>query len=163
MVQSGLDGHTVCIRGGNAANEGLFCMQINNKKKKTGVIAPKKFVQRLKRDNELFRSYMHQVQPATAVSERTAPYQSRHQHAATCCCRMHTSSCTSSSMRYLKCLKNPKRKSVVLLRMAAQHRQMANSRLQRLGCMSFSKERWSMKCDACNVRQSPAEKRHSMT
>lgn len=45
-------------------------MQINTKKKKTGVIAPKKFVQRLKRDNELFRSYMHQVQPETAMSER---------------------------------------------------------------------------------------------
>lgn len=43
------------------AHAGPFCMQITNKKKKTGVIAPKKFVQRLKRDNELFRSYMHQV------------------------------------------------------------------------------------------------------
>lgn len=36
-------------------------MQIQTSKKKTGVIAPKKFVARLKRDNELFRSYMHQV------------------------------------------------------------------------------------------------------
>eukprot|EP00775_Hariotina_reticulata_P006121 gene6121-6360_t len=35
-------------------------MQIQTSKKKTGVIPPKKFVQRLKRDNELFRSYMHQ-------------------------------------------------------------------------------------------------------
>lgn len=35
-------------------------VQINSQKKKTGVIPPKKFVQRLKRDNELFRSYMHQ-------------------------------------------------------------------------------------------------------
>jgi hypothetical protein len=26
----------------------------------TGVLAPKKFIQRLKRDNELFRSFMHQ-------------------------------------------------------------------------------------------------------
>eukprot|EP00879_Flechtneria_rotunda_P002834 GHRR01003047.1.p1 GENE.GHRR01003047.1~~GHRR01003047.1.p1 ORF type:complete len:435 (+),score=163.33 GHRR01003047.1:149-1453(+) len=34
--------------------------QIQNTKKKTGVIPPKKFVTRLKRDNELFRSYMHQ-------------------------------------------------------------------------------------------------------
>ncbi|KAL3139205.1 Ubiquitin carboxyl-terminal hydrolase 4 [Trebouxia sp. C0010 RCD-2024] len=34
--------------------------EITSKKKKTGVIAPKRFVQRLKRDNELFRSYMHQ-------------------------------------------------------------------------------------------------------
>lgn len=36
-------------------------MQIHSQKKKSGVIAPKRFVQRLKRDNELFRSYMHQV------------------------------------------------------------------------------------------------------
>ncbi|KAH9316845.1 hypothetical protein KI387_018614, partial [Taxus chinensis] len=35
-------------------------MQINSQKKKTGVIAPKRFVQRVKKENELFRSYMHQ-------------------------------------------------------------------------------------------------------
>ncbi len=35
--------------------------QIQSQKRKTGIIAPKRFVQRLKRDNELFRSYMHQV------------------------------------------------------------------------------------------------------
>ncbi|KAK9815432.1 hypothetical protein WJX72_003636 [[Myrmecia] bisecta] len=35
-------------------------LQIHNQKKKTGIITPKRFVQRLKRDNELFRSYMHQ-------------------------------------------------------------------------------------------------------
>lgn len=34
--------------------------QISASKKKSGNIAPKKFVSRLKRDNELFRSYMHQ-------------------------------------------------------------------------------------------------------
>ncbi|KAG4920130.1 hypothetical protein AAZX31_18G016400 [Glycine max] len=34
--------------------------QISSQKKKTGVIAPKRFVQRLKKQNELFRSYMHQ-------------------------------------------------------------------------------------------------------
>ncbi|KAJ7294344.1 hypothetical protein O6H91_Y264700 [Diphasiastrum complanatum] len=34
--------------------------QINSQKKKTGVIAPKRFVQRVKKQNELFRSYMHQ-------------------------------------------------------------------------------------------------------
>ncbi|KAE7998074.1 hypothetical protein FH972_002652 [Carpinus fangiana] len=33
---------------------------IYSQKKKTGVIAPKRFVQRLKKQNELFRSYMHQ-------------------------------------------------------------------------------------------------------
>lgn len=38
-------------------------LQIQNTKKKTGVIPPKKFVQRLKRDNEQFCSYMHQVHP----------------------------------------------------------------------------------------------------
>lgn len=36
-------------------------VQISSQKKKTGVIAPKRFVQRLKKQNELFRSYMHQV------------------------------------------------------------------------------------------------------
>lgn len=36
-------------------------LQITSQKKKTGVIAPKRFVQRVKKQNELFRSYMHQV------------------------------------------------------------------------------------------------------
>ncbi|KAG2542840.1 hypothetical protein PVAP13_9NG817500 [Panicum virgatum] len=35
-------------------------LQISNQKKKTGVIAPKRFIQRLKKQNEIFRSYMHQ-------------------------------------------------------------------------------------------------------
>ncbi|KAG9135268.1 hypothetical protein Leryth_015173 [Lithospermum erythrorhizon] len=35
-------------------------IQISSQKKKTGVIAPKRFVQRLKKQNEIFRSYMHQ-------------------------------------------------------------------------------------------------------
>ncbi|KAK3150721.1 hypothetical protein QOZ80_3AG0236830 [Eleusine coracana subsp. coracana] len=34
--------------------------QISSQKKKTGVIAPKRFIQRLKKQNEIFRSYMHQ-------------------------------------------------------------------------------------------------------
>ncbi|XP_039144611.1 ubiquitin carboxyl-terminal hydrolase 4-like [Dioscorea cayenensis subsp. rotundata] len=34
--------------------------QISSQKKKTGVIAPKRFVQRVKKENELFRGYMHQ-------------------------------------------------------------------------------------------------------
>ncbi|GIL87907.1 hypothetical protein Vretimale_6301 [Volvox reticuliferus] len=34
--------------------------QINSSKKKTGVVSPKKFVNRLRRDNELFRGHMHQ-------------------------------------------------------------------------------------------------------
>ena len=33
-------------------------------RKRLGVLAPKRFVQRLKRDNELFRSFMHQVRIA---------------------------------------------------------------------------------------------------
>ena len=38
----------------------LRCAQISSQKRKTGVIAPKRFVARLKKDNELFRSFMHQ-------------------------------------------------------------------------------------------------------
>ncbi|KAJ8453044.1 hypothetical protein Cgig2_014807 [Carnegiea gigantea] len=34
--------------------------QISSQKKKTGVIAPKRFVQRVRKENELFRGYMHQ-------------------------------------------------------------------------------------------------------
>ena len=36
-------------------------VQINSAKKRTGAVAPKNFVNRLKKDNELFRSYQHQV------------------------------------------------------------------------------------------------------
>ncbi|KAL8167444.1 hypothetical protein V2J09_008943 [Rumex salicifolius] len=35
-------------------------LQISSQRKKTGILAPKRFVQRLKKQNELFRSYMHQ-------------------------------------------------------------------------------------------------------
>ena len=35
--------------------------QISSAKKRTGAVAPKKFVNRLKFDNELFRSFQHQV------------------------------------------------------------------------------------------------------
>ncbi|GMH21371.1 hypothetical protein Nepgr_023213 [Nepenthes gracilis] len=34
--------------------------QISSRKKKTGVISPKRFVQRVRKENELFRGYMHQ-------------------------------------------------------------------------------------------------------
>ncbi|WOK97636.1 ubiquitin carboxyl-terminal hydrolase 3 [Canna indica] len=34
--------------------------QISSQKKKTGIISPRRFVQRVKKENELFRSYMHQ-------------------------------------------------------------------------------------------------------
>jgi ubiquitin carboxyl-terminal hydrolase 12/46 len=52
--------------GGAAGETLLTCLadlfhQIVAAKKRTGVISPKRFVQRLKRDNEAFRSYMHQV------------------------------------------------------------------------------------------------------
>ena len=36
-------------------------MQIHAQKKKTGLVSPRKFVQRVKAENELFSSYMHQV------------------------------------------------------------------------------------------------------
>lgn len=43
----------------------LLCLgdlfsSIHNQRKKTGVVAPKKFVQKLRKENELFRSFMHQ-------------------------------------------------------------------------------------------------------
>ena len=38
--------------------------QISTQKRRTGVIAPKRFVARVKKDNELFRSFMHQAPPA---------------------------------------------------------------------------------------------------
>ncbi|KAL8060984.1 hypothetical protein ABFX02_02G059600 [Erythranthe guttata] len=34
--------------------------QISSQKKKTGVVAPKRFVQRLRKENDVFRGYMHQ-------------------------------------------------------------------------------------------------------
>ena len=43
-------------------------LQIHSQKRRTGVIAPKRFVQRLKKDNELFRSYMHQVRETLSLS-----------------------------------------------------------------------------------------------
>ncbi|XP_010926298.1 ubiquitin carboxyl-terminal hydrolase 4 [Elaeis guineensis] len=51
--------------GGEAEDNLLTCLadlftQISSQKKKTGVIAPKRFVQRVKKQNEIFRSYMHQ-------------------------------------------------------------------------------------------------------
>eukprot|EP00899_Mesostigma_viride_P029547 jgi/Mesvir1/9778/Mv12412-RA.1 len=55
--------------GGTTAGEDgenlLVCLgelfaEISNHKKKTGVIAPRRFISCLKKENELFRSYMHQ-------------------------------------------------------------------------------------------------------
>ena len=40
-----------------------YVLQIHTHKRKTGVLSPKRFINRLKRDNELFRGYMHQVIP----------------------------------------------------------------------------------------------------
>lgn len=50
---------------GDAEENLLTCLaelfsQIGSQKKKTGVIAPKRFVQRVKKQNELFRGYAHQ-------------------------------------------------------------------------------------------------------
>lgn len=44
----------------------LMCVsQVHTQKKKSGVISPKKFVLRVKRDNEQFCNYMHQVISST--------------------------------------------------------------------------------------------------
>ena len=51
---------TIMTWSGQALTE-LVGLQIHSQRKRTGVLAPKRFVQRLKKDNELFRSYMHQV------------------------------------------------------------------------------------------------------
>jgi hypothetical protein len=53
--------HFLCLPEALLSLSHSCVLQIQNSKKKTGVIPPKKFVARLKRDNELFRSYMHQV------------------------------------------------------------------------------------------------------
>ncbi|CAN6479865.1 unnamed protein product [Victoria cruziana] len=50
---------------GDAEETLLTCLadlftQISSQKKKTGVIAPKRFVQKVRKQNELFRGYMHQ-------------------------------------------------------------------------------------------------------
>ena len=42
-------------------------VQIAHHKKKHGVISPKRLIGRLRRDNELFRSYMHQASPTCAA------------------------------------------------------------------------------------------------
>ncbi|XP_024535352.1 ubiquitin carboxyl-terminal hydrolase 3 isoform X1 [Selaginella moellendorffii] len=47
---------SICSQG----DVSILPFQINSQKKKTGVIAPKRFVQRVKKQHELFRSYMHQ-------------------------------------------------------------------------------------------------------
>ncbi|XP_042456588.1 ubiquitin carboxyl-terminal hydrolase 4-like [Zingiber officinale] len=60
-----LDYYTNNKNNGDAEENLLTCLadlftQISSQKKKTGVIAPKRFVQRVKKQNEYFRSYMHQ-------------------------------------------------------------------------------------------------------
>lgn len=50
---------------GDAEENILTCLadlftQISSQKKKTGVISPRRFVQRVKKQNEFFRSYLHQ-------------------------------------------------------------------------------------------------------
>jgi ubiquitin C-terminal hydrolase len=47
--------HAACAR--------LLCrlaVQISTAKKRTSVVAPKRFIQRLRKDNELFRGHQHQ-------------------------------------------------------------------------------------------------------
>ncbi|KAK3002137.1 hypothetical protein RJ639_022318 [Escallonia herrerae] len=60
-----LEYYTTNKSPGDAEENLLTClaelfMQISTQKKKTGVVAPKRFVQRVKKQNELFRGYMHQ-------------------------------------------------------------------------------------------------------
>ena len=50
-------------------------MQIHSHKRKTGVLSPKRFINRLKRDNELFRGYMHQVLVTSAPTSRQLLWQ----------------------------------------------------------------------------------------
>ncbi|KAK2982332.1 hypothetical protein RJ640_009029 [Escallonia rubra] len=60
-----LEYYTTNKSPGDAEENLLTCLaelftQISTQKKKTGVVAPKRFVQRVKKQNELFRGYMHQ-------------------------------------------------------------------------------------------------------
>ncbi|MQL83041.1 hypothetical protein Taro_015534 [Colocasia esculenta] len=60
-----LDYHANNKNTGEAEENLLTCLadlftQISSQKKKTGVIGPKRFVQRVKKQHDLFRSYMHQ-------------------------------------------------------------------------------------------------------
>ena len=46
----------------------LVNVQISSQKRRTGVVSPKRFIQRLKRDREQFRSYdEHQVNAAESA------------------------------------------------------------------------------------------------
>lgn len=50
-----------------------WAVQISTHKKKLGVMAPKRLIGRLRRDNELFRSYMHQARlPASHLPSSLA-------------------------------------------------------------------------------------------
>ncbi|XP_073292567.1 ubiquitin carboxyl-terminal hydrolase 4-like isoform X2 [Primulina huaijiensis] len=58
-------GHSSNNKTSEADENLLTCLaelyfQISSQKKKTGVIAPKRFVQRVRKENDLFRGYMHQ-------------------------------------------------------------------------------------------------------
>ncbi|XP_074573179.1 ubiquitin carboxyl-terminal hydrolase 3-like [Curcuma longa] len=60
-----LEYHEKNKNNGDAEENLLTCLadlfsQISSQKKKTGVVSPRRFVQRVKKQNELFRSYMHQ-------------------------------------------------------------------------------------------------------
>lgn len=70
--------------------DGLY-VQITSQKKKTGVIAPKRFVQRVKKENEIFRSYMHQVINADPVP--FGYYTCTQMHLDKACVRIHAQFC----------------------------------------------------------------------
>ena len=47
-------------------------VQIASQKKQTGVVSPKRFIQKLKRDKEQFRSYdEHQVRPGSTHNSKS--------------------------------------------------------------------------------------------
>ena len=51
----------------------LLLLQISHHKKKHGVVAPKRLIGRLRRDNELFRSYMHQASTSLSIPGPNPP------------------------------------------------------------------------------------------
>jgi hypothetical protein len=66
--------HTVCPRRRFhrlccTPNPEPYTLQISSQKRRTGVVSPKRFIQRLKRDREQFRSYdEHQVSSAGSTT-----------------------------------------------------------------------------------------------
>jgi hypothetical protein len=82
--------HTACLRPAlqrqcSKLNPEPYTLQISSQKRRTGVVSPKRFIQRLKRDREQFRSYdEHQVGSAGStfpIPEPTARTRCMCEHA----------------------------------------------------------------------------------